>query len=88
VLVWVLQRFYRRWNEWVDHSRMLKHNPPSVLMRSKLLEEVLKNKNAAANKKGKTCTSLWAPTIRHHDRGLSGNKTCCAVGTVCSPPFI
>ena len=42
-----------RWDEWVDHSRMLKHNPSSVLIRNKLLEEVVNNKTAA--KKGK-CT--------------------------------
>jgi len=42
-----------RWNEWVDHSRMLKHNPVSVQMRKKLQEELRKNKNTAARGKGK-----------------------------------
>jgi len=41
-----------RWNEWVDHSRMLKHNPASVQMRKKLQEERRKTK-AQTTKKGK-----------------------------------
>lgn len=52
-----------RWDEWVDHSRMLKHNPSSVLMRNKLLEEVINSKTAA--KKGKSRSKRKAAELRH-----------------------
>lgn len=65
----------------MDHSRMLKHNPSSVLIRNKLLEEVVNNKIAA--KKGK-CTELTLPN------GVAAPRLClsrlCSINLSCSHP--
>jgi hypothetical protein len=52
---------------------MLKHNPSSVLMRNKLLEEVINNKTAA--KKGK-CTETHTPQRRRSSSCLCLSQLC------------